>query len=73
MVRPRCGMAVAFDAGIYHGVHAVTSGQRCALAVWFTLDKNFDEAAHGEARKILQDLEGKPQGPPLHSHHGGEL
>uniref|UniRef100_A0A4W6FI02 procollagen-proline 3-dioxygenase n=1 Tax=Lates calcarifer TaxID=8187 RepID=A0A4W6FI02_LATCA len=39
-VRPQCGRVVGFGAGKEnpHGVRAVTKGQRCAVALWFTLD-----------------------------------
>ncbi|KAK2155797.1 hypothetical protein LSH36_231g04011 [Paralvinella palmiformis] len=73
MVKPWCGFAMAFNAGNYHGVHAVTSGQRCALAAWYTLDKRFDETAHTIAKNIMKDLEGKPLGPPASSRMHGDL
>uniref|UniRef100_A0A8C5DXE2 procollagen-proline 3-dioxygenase n=1 Tax=Gouania willdenowi TaxID=441366 RepID=A0A8C5DXE2_GOUWI len=39
-VRPRCGRVLGFGSGKEnpHGVKAVTQGQRCAVALWFTLD-----------------------------------
>uniref|UniRef100_A0A8C9WUM9 procollagen-proline 3-dioxygenase n=1 Tax=Sander lucioperca TaxID=283035 RepID=A0A8C9WUM9_SANLU len=39
-VKPMCGRMVGFSSGGEnpHGVKAVTSGQRCAVALWFTLD-----------------------------------
>lgn len=44
-VRPQCGRVVGFGAGKEnpHGVRAVTKGQRCAVALWFTLDPNHQE------------------------------
>ncbi|KAL7978598.1 hypothetical protein Chor_005580 [Crotalus horridus] len=44
-VRPHCGRAVGFSAGSEnpHGVKAVTKGQRCAIALWFTLDPRQSE------------------------------
>lgn len=44
-VRPRCGRVVGFGAGKEnpHGVRAVTRGQRCAVALWFTLDPSHEE------------------------------
>lgn len=44
-VRPQCGRVVAFGAGKEnpHGVRAVTKGQRCAVALWFTLDPAHEE------------------------------
>uniref|UniRef100_A0A4W3GM17 procollagen-proline 3-dioxygenase n=1 Tax=Callorhinchus milii TaxID=7868 RepID=A0A4W3GM17_CALMI len=39
-VKPDCGRLVSFSSGSEnpHGVEAVTKGQRCGLAIWFTLD-----------------------------------
>jgi len=44
-VRPRCGRVVGFGAGKEnpHGVRAITKGQRCAVALWFTLDPSHEE------------------------------
>lgn len=44
-VRPTCGRVVGFGAGKEnpHGVKAVTKGQRCAIALWFTLDPRHAE------------------------------
>ena len=44
-VRPQCGRVVGFGAGKEnpHGVKAVTQGQRCAVALWFTLDPAHEE------------------------------
>ncbi|CAG08055.1 unnamed protein product [Tetraodon nigroviridis] len=44
-VKPRCGRMVGFSSGGEnpHGVKAVTGGQRCAVALWFTLDPLFRE------------------------------
>ncbi|MGH0119749.1 UNVERIFIED_CONTAM: hypothetical protein FKN15_025628 [Acipenser sinensis] len=40
-VSPRCGRLLGFTSGSDnpHGVRAVTRGQRCALALWFTLQE----------------------------------
>ena len=57
---------VGFNATNYHGVKAVLSGQRCAVALWFTLDKNFKEVAHEDAKAILASL-------PETSRTSGEL
>ncbi|GFO39642.1 prolyl 3-hydroxylase 1 [Plakobranchus ocellatus] len=56
-IRPTCGRLVGFNAGHFHGVRAVKSGTRCALALWFTLDPYFKELAHVVARKALNDKE----------------
>lgn len=52
-VRPRCGRVVGFGAGREnpHGVRAVTGGQRCAVALWFTLDPAHEE----KVRTIAED------------------
>uniref|UniRef100_I3J5S9 procollagen-proline 3-dioxygenase n=1 Tax=Oreochromis niloticus TaxID=8128 RepID=I3J5S9_ORENI len=44
-VHPKCGRMVGFGAGKEnpHGVKAVTRGQRCAVALWFTLDPAHEE------------------------------
>ncbi|XP_012938387.1 prolyl 3-hydroxylase 1 [Aplysia californica] len=56
-LRPKCGRLVGFNAGEFHGVRAVKSGQRCALALWFTHNPNFKELAHIQARKTLKQVE----------------
>ncbi|CAG5131116.1 unnamed protein product, partial [Candidula unifasciata] len=56
-LRPKCGRLVGFHAGEFHGVKAVKSGHRCALALWFTLDPGYKELAHIQARNILKQLE----------------
>uniref|UniRef100_A0A6Q2XKU4 procollagen-proline 3-dioxygenase n=1 Tax=Esox lucius TaxID=8010 RepID=A0A6Q2XKU4_ESOLU len=45
VARPQCGRVVGFGAGKEnpHGVTAVTKGQRCAVALWFTLDPKHEE------------------------------
>ncbi|ESP05104.1 hypothetical protein LOTGIDRAFT_91939, partial [Lottia gigantea] len=48
-VKPQCGRLVGFDSKEYHGVKAVTKGQRCALALWFTMNPNYKELAHSQA------------------------
>ncbi|KAI6656018.1 Prolyl 3-hydroxylase 1-like [Oopsacas minuta] len=47
-----CGRMVGFSAGEenLHGVLPVTQGKRCALALWFTLDR-----AHNEDRETIMD------------------
>uniref|UniRef100_A0A8C7ZCG0 procollagen-proline 3-dioxygenase n=1 Tax=Oryzias sinensis TaxID=183150 RepID=A0A8C7ZCG0_9TELE len=44
-VRPQCGRVVGFGAGKEnpHGVRAITKGQRCAVALWFTLNPSHEE------------------------------
>ena len=60
-LRPSPGRLVAFHNGIdnLHGVKAVTSGRRCALAMWYTMDPMEHEKgqeSHETARKILTNL-----------------
>ncbi|CAL8340439.1 unnamed protein product [Lota lota] len=54
-VRPRCGRVVGFGSGKEnpHGVRAVTRGQRCAVALWFTLDPVHDEKERIQAQDML--------------------
>ncbi|XP_078414323.1 prolyl 3-hydroxylase 1 [Cetorhinus maximus] len=51
-VKPSCGRVVGFSSGAEnpHGVQAVTKGQRCAVALWFTLDPR-----HKERERIAAD------------------
>ncbi|XP_072571869.1 prolyl 3-hydroxylase 1 isoform X1 [Paramormyrops kingsleyae] len=57
-VRPRCGRVVGFGAGKEnpHGVTAVTKGQRCAVALWFTLDPRHNEKERIHAEDLLKML-----------------
>ncbi|XP_037346458.2 prolyl 3-hydroxylase 1 [Pungitius pungitius] len=54
-VRPQCGRVVGFGAGREnpHGVRAVTGGQRCAVALWFTLDPAHEEKERIQAQEML--------------------
>ena len=63
-LRPACGRLVAFDAMNYHGVLPVLQGHRCSIALWFTLDARYAEAAHPHAHRALQraGVQGPPQG-----------
>ncbi|XP_066503478.1 prolyl 3-hydroxylase 2 [Hoplias malabaricus] len=58
-VKPRCGRMVGFSSGGEnpHGVRAVTSGQRCAVAIWFTLDPLYRELERLQADEVIQALE----------------
>ncbi|KAJ7999076.1 hypothetical protein DPEC_G00211660 [Dallia pectoralis] len=55
-VRPQCGRVVGFGAGMEnpHGVTAVTKGQRCAVALWFTLDPKHEEKERIQAQEMLK-------------------
>ncbi|XP_017295819.1 prolyl 3-hydroxylase 1 [Kryptolebias marmoratus] len=54
-VHPRCGRVVGFGAGKEnpHGVRAVTKGQRCAVALWFTLNPAHEEKERIQAQEML--------------------
>ncbi|KAI4904854.1 hypothetical protein NFI96_018240, partial [Prochilodus magdalenae] len=58
VVKPQCGRVVAFGAGKEnpHGVRAVTKGQRCAIALWFTLDLKHNEKERIQAEELLKML-----------------
>nr|XP_006641935.1 PREDICTED: prolyl 3-hydroxylase 1 [Lepisosteus oculatus] len=58
VVRPQCGRVVGFGAGKEnpHGVRAVTRGQRCAVALWFTLDPRHNEKERIQAEDLLKML-----------------
>uniref|UniRef100_H3C4V5 procollagen-proline 3-dioxygenase n=1 Tax=Tetraodon nigroviridis TaxID=99883 RepID=H3C4V5_TETNG len=55
-VRPRCGRMIGFGAGKEnpHGVRAVTKGQRCAVALWFTQDPAHEEKERIQAQEMLK-------------------
>uniref|UniRef100_A0A8C5A2H0 procollagen-proline 3-dioxygenase n=1 Tax=Gadus morhua TaxID=8049 RepID=A0A8C5A2H0_GADMO len=63
-VKPKCGRMVGFSSGGEnpHGVKAVTRGQRCAVALWFTLDPLFRELERLQADEVVQDLDSKSAG-----------
>ena len=58
IVEPKCGRMVAFSAGFenLHGVLGINQGTRCALPLWFTLDKAHDEVQRHDADEILRTL-----------------
>ncbi|TNN54529.1 Prolyl 3-hydroxylase 3 [Liparis tanakae] len=53
-VKPSCGRLVGFSSGPVnpHGVTAVTSGRRCALALWFTKEKMYRDMEREEAEAM---------------------
>lgn len=63
IVEPHCGRMVAFsgDEKNLHGVKGVHKGQRCALALWFTLDSRYNELERKLAWIILDRV--KLKGP----------
>uniref|UniRef100_A0A668AZM2 procollagen-proline 3-dioxygenase n=1 Tax=Myripristis murdjan TaxID=586833 RepID=A0A668AZM2_9TELE len=61
-VKPKCGRMVGFSSGGEnpHGVRAVTRGQRCAVALWFTLDPLYRELERLQADEVIQALDSQP-------------
>ncbi|XP_033899139.3 prolyl 3-hydroxylase 1 [Acipenser ruthenus] len=57
-VSPRCGRLLGFTSGSDnpHGVRAVTRGQRCALALWFTLQETQADQERKEAESIWTEI-----------------
>ncbi|XP_047453664.1 prolyl 3-hydroxylase 3 [Mugil cephalus] len=55
-VKPSCGRLVGFSSGPVnpHGVTAVTSGRRCALALWFTKEKLYRDMEREEAEAMWE-------------------
>ncbi|KAF3835148.1 hypothetical protein F7725_027706 [Dissostichus mawsoni] len=75
-VKPKCGRMVGFSSGGEnpHGVKAVTSGQRCAVALWFTLDPLFRELERLQADEVIQALDTQSVwGPGLNINPKDEL
>ncbi|KFO84262.1 Prolyl 3-hydroxylase 1, partial [Buceros rhinoceros silvestris] len=66
-VRPQCGRAVGFSSGSEnpHGVKAVTKGQRCAIALWFTLDPRHSERERVQADDLVKMLFSVEEGGDL--------
>nr|XP_033813405.1 prolyl 3-hydroxylase 2 isoform X1 [Geotrypetes seraphini] len=58
-VKPKCGRMVSFSSGGEnpHGVRAVTGGQRCAVALWFTLDPLNRELERLQADEVMAVLD----------------
>ncbi|KAM4772023.1 prolyl 3-hydroxylase 2 [Rhinophrynus dorsalis] len=58
-IKPRCGRLVGFSSGGEnpHGVRAVTKGQRCAVALWFTLDPMYRELERLQADEVMRTLD----------------
>ncbi|XP_029804642.1 prolyl 3-hydroxylase 1 isoform X2 [Suricata suricatta] len=71
-VQPQCGRAVGFSSGTEnpHGVRAVTRGQRCAIALWFTLDARHSERDRVQADDLVkmlfspEEMDLSQEGPP---------
>ncbi|XP_032731532.1 prolyl 3-hydroxylase 2 [Lontra canadensis] len=58
-IKPKCGRMVSFSSGGEnpHGVKAVTKGQRCAVALWFTLDPLYRELERIQADEVIAILD----------------
>ncbi|XP_077006127.1 prolyl 3-hydroxylase 1 [Tamandua tetradactyla] len=76
-VQPQCGRAVGFSSGTEnpHGVKAVTRGQRCAIALWFTLNPRHSERDRVQADDLVKMLFNPeemdlPQEQPLEAQQG---
>ncbi|MBN3316933.1 GBB protein, partial [Atractosteus spatula] len=67
VVSPQCGRLVGFSSGPVnpHGVSAVTSGRRCALALWFTLDRLHRDMV---SRKQCAGLRHRPENHKAMDH-----
>uniref|UniRef100_A0A667G2X5 procollagen-proline 3-dioxygenase n=1 Tax=Lynx canadensis TaxID=61383 RepID=A0A667G2X5_LYNCA len=69
-VQPQCGRAVGFSSGTEnpHGVRAVTRGQRCAIALWFTLDARHSERVRALGTAVVCSWKGSGSAPTFPSH-----
>lgn len=69
-MQPQCGRAVGFSSGTEnpHGVKAVTRGQRCAIALWFTLDARHSERVRALGGAVTCSGRGPPPLLPSQSH-----
>ncbi|XP_028925675.1 prolyl 3-hydroxylase 2 isoform X4 [Ornithorhynchus anatinus] len=58
-IKPKCGRMISFSSGGEnpHGVKAVTKGQRCAVALWFTLDPLYRELERLQADEVIATLD----------------
>ncbi|XP_066458200.1 prolyl 3-hydroxylase 2 isoform X1 [Eleutherodactylus coqui] len=63
-IKPKCGRLVGFSSGGEnpHGVKAVTKGQRCAVALWFTLDPMYRELERLQADEVIRSLDQERKG-----------
>ncbi|EFB26292.1 hypothetical protein PANDA_002781, partial [Ailuropoda melanoleuca] len=63
-IKPKCGRMISFSSGGEnpHGVKAVTKGQRCAVALWFTLDPLYRELERIQADEVIAILDREQQG-----------
>ncbi|XP_050015981.1 prolyl 3-hydroxylase 2 [Alexandromys fortis] len=63
-IKPKCGRMISFSSGGEnpHGVKAVTKGQRCAVALWFTLDPLYRELERIQADEVIAILDQEQRG-----------
>ncbi|KAG8581539.1 hypothetical protein GDO81_007716 [Engystomops pustulosus] len=68
-IKPKCGRLVGFSSGGEnpHGVKAVTKGQRCAVALWFTLDPMYRELERLQADEVIRALDQESKGRSVES------
>ncbi|XP_042316887.1 prolyl 3-hydroxylase 2 [Sceloporus undulatus] len=64
-IKPKCGRMISFSSGGEnpHGVKAVTKGQRCAVALWFTLNPLYRELERIQADEVIAALDQEHFGP----------
>ncbi|XP_060098737.1 prolyl 3-hydroxylase 2 [Heteronotia binoei] len=64
-IKPKCGRMISFSSGGEnpHGVKAVTKGQRCAVALWFTLNPLYRELERIQADEVMATLNQEYVGP----------
>ncbi|XP_060130239.1 prolyl 3-hydroxylase 2 [Zootoca vivipara] len=64
-IKPKCGRMISFSSGGEnpHGVKAVTKGQRCAVALWFTLNPLYRELERIKADEVIAALNQEHLGP----------
>ncbi|XP_054023668.1 prolyl 3-hydroxylase 3 [Dryobates pubescens] len=60
-VHPKCGRLVAFSSGKEnpHGVWAVRSGRRCAVALWYTHSREHAEQEQLKAEELIEQRDVK--------------
>ncbi|XP_053167898.1 prolyl 3-hydroxylase 2 [Hemicordylus capensis] len=65
-IKPKCGRMISFSSGGEnpHGVKAVTKGQRCAVALWFTLNPLYRELERIQADEVIAALDQERLGGP---------
>ncbi|KAJ7324628.1 hypothetical protein JRQ81_017648, partial [Phrynocephalus forsythii] len=65
-IKPKCGRMISFSSGGEnpHGVKAVTRGQRCAVALWFTLNPLYRELERIQADEVIAALDQERFGSP---------